>query len=72
MNTPDPTRSATNNSGDAPPRSLFNLQDALERFEKDFLHNVLLLAEGNQRQAAAMMGLSLPELQKKLRYYDMS
>ena len=49
----------------------FNLRRAVERFEQKFLQNILVLVDGDQPQAAEMLGISLADLQEKMTYYEM-
>lgn len=68
MKTREPARSA---SAPTPAEHPFHLRRALERFERGFLHNILVLTQGDQRQAAELLDLSLADLQEKLSYYAM-
>ena len=47
--------------------SPFNLQEALLRFERGYIQNILTLAEGNLEQAAQMLEIRSDALLRKLR-----
>ena len=47
--------------------SPFNLQEALLRFERGYIQNILTLAEGNLEQAAQMLEIRPDALLRKLR-----
>ena len=48
----------------------YNLRRALERFERDYLHNILVLADWDKAKAAKMLGIRLKTLETKLKKYD--
>lgn len=50
----------------------YNLQRALERFERDYLCNILVLAGGDADYAAKMLGISPNALSRKIKKYEIS
>jgi DNA-binding NtrC family response regulator len=49
----------------------YNLRHALERFERDYLHNILVLANWDITRAAEMLGISSRTLTSKMKRYDL-
>jgi DNA-binding protein Fis len=49
----------------------YNLQQALEHFERGYLHNILVLSEWNQVRAAKMLGIRQKTLETKLKKYEL-
>lgn len=58
-------------SRDVPALHLYNLQQALERFERGYIANILELARWNRRKAAQMLGISTDALISKMQYYQL-
>lgn len=50
----------------------YNLRSALERFERDYLQNILVLAAWDEPQAARMLGIHLKTLKAKLSQYELT
>jgi DNA-binding NtrC family response regulator len=49
----------------------YNLQRAIERFERDYLHNILVLAGWDKLRAAEMLGIHPRTLALKMKRYDL-
>jgi DNA-binding NtrC family response regulator len=49
----------------------YNLQRAIERFERGYLHNILVLSEWDRMRAAEMLGIHQKTLVTKLKKYDL-
>jgi DNA-binding NtrC family response regulator len=47
----------------------YNLHRALERFERDYLHNILVLTQWDQASAATLLGIRVPTLEAKMKKY---
>lgn len=72
-------RSITSSTSSLPPIDLngwnehpYNLQRALERFERDYVRNILVLTAWDQTSAASMLGISQKMLQTKVKKYDLA
>lgn len=50
----------------------YNLRQALEHFERNYLYNILVLVEWDQPQAAKMLGIHQKTLENKLQKYDLT
>ena len=48
----------------------YNLQRAMERFERSYLHNILVLADWDIDYAAEMLGIRPRTLSGKMKKYD--
>ena len=48
----------------------YNLQRALERFERSYLHNILVLADWDINYAAEMLGIRPNTLSGKMKKYE--
>ena len=48
-----------------------SLQNAIEQFEKHYIHEVLLLNQGHKEQTAQMLGVNRKTLYKKLKKYTL-
>ena len=48
----------------------YNLQRALERFERGYLRNILVLANWDTAYAAEMLGISQKTLSRKMKKYE--
>ena len=49
----------------------YNLQQALERFERGYLHNILVLADWDLDDAAEMLGIRPKTLSGKMKKYEL-
>lgn len=49
----------------------YNLRRALERFERGYLQNILVLAEWDKLRAAKMLGIQPKTLEGKLKKYEL-
>ena len=53
------------------PSSPFNLQQALQRFERGYLQNMLQLAQWDLQEAAQMLEITPETLQTKIHTYQL-
>lgn len=58
-------------SRDVPAPHPYNLQQAIERFERGYIANILELTRWNRRKAAQMLGIPPDMLALKMRYYQL-
>lgn len=49
----------------------YNLKQALQRFERGYIHNILELAGWDLPQTAEMLGISIKTLNAKLDHYHL-
>ncbi len=49
----------------------YNLQQAIERFERGYIANILELTRWNRRKTAQMLGISADALTAKMQYYQL-
>ena len=49
----------------------YNLRHAIERFERDYLHNILVLTGWDKFRAAEMLGIRPKTLELKMKRYDL-
>jgi DNA-binding protein Fis len=49
----------------------YNLRSAIERFERGYLQNILVLADWDQMRAAKMLGVRPKTLEGKLKKYEL-
>ena len=49
----------------------YNLRHAIERFERGYLQNILVLAEWDKLRAAKMLGIPPKTLEIKLKKYEL-
>lgn len=49
----------------------YNLRRAIERFERGYLQNILVLADWDQMKAAEMLGVRPKTLETKLKKYEL-
>lgn len=54
------------------PEHPYNLQMAIERFERGYLQNILQLTCGDLRETARLLGIEQDVLTTKLTYYNLS
>lgn len=50
----------------------YNLQRALERFERDYVRNILVLTAWDLASTATMLGISQKMLETKVRQYELA
>jgi DNA-binding NtrC family response regulator len=52
------------------PKHPYNLRYAVERFECEYVQNILVLTAGDKTQAAQMLGIRVRTLERKLQKYQ--
>ena len=53
------------------PEHPYNLRHAIERFERGYLQNILVLADWDKLRAAKMLGIHPKTLKAKLKKYEL-
>ena len=52
-------------------QAIYDLQSAIEHFERGYVRNILVLARWNEDQAAKMLGIPPETLRGKLDHYGL-